>query len=144
MILNVNRGAMMSDETKLDPFDSADLYTCIQDEENIAHETPADAILELYEGTREIAPMVVYAFKRKTVDDEWVESEGANLSEKLIEDFEDEFGGENNPLSFAGLFASSVREALKDIAPYHCDQCGRREYSAEQVANILSSRSEKR
>lgn len=128
----------MSDETKPDPFDSADLFSCNQDDENITHETPEDAILELYEGTREIAPMVVYAFKRRTIDDNWIESEGANLSERLVEDFEAEFGRENNPLSFAGLFTSSVREALTDMAPSYCDQCGRREYSAKQVAEILA------
>lgn len=141
----------MSDETNIDlpdppspfepcdPFDSADLYVCVQEREEYVEETPEGAIREHcnFGYVPDGKPLIVYGFTRKVCDEEWIKSEALDLAEKLIEDFTEEFGGERCNVDLSSVFMDAVRDSVGDWEPFWCDPCGQREYSAAQVAEIL-------
>lgn len=132
----------MSDETKADPFDSADLYTCCEDAEEYDAETPEEAIRQYSTAgySQNAKPLIVYGRKRKTVTEEWITWEGQTLADRIVEDFQDEFGGDHGSTDFELLLTAAVRSAVEELSPFWCDPCGQREYSAEQVAEILGSK----
>jgi hypothetical protein len=80
--------------------------------------------------------LIVYGFTRKVVDSEWITFESGELADQLKEDFEEEFGGDHFNTDFGGVIEEAVRSAVEDLETYYCDASGKREYSAEQVAEI--------
>ena len=134
----------MTDKTK-DAFESADYYTVYKDAETFVAESPIEAILNYVEdGGEPGRSLVVYAHKRVRVDPGWPEEESAKIAETLSEDYDDEYGGGDEPIidgdrisEFRTIVSILIGHIVHRCPPWRCDPVGQRTYSPEEVAKIL-------
>lgn len=132
--------------TTPDPFDSADLYTCDDSpEEGLSAITPEEAIHDRAEELQDwTGEFTVYAHERRAVEKGWVESMALDLAEKLSEDYEDEFGGGDDPMidgvtqrTLATAFGPLIKAAITKHPPWQCEPVGQRTFTADEVRKIL-------
>jgi hypothetical protein len=138
----------MTDKTP-DPFDSADYYTPYGDAESFTAETVGDAIREhLSEGGTITAGVTLYAYKHIEVEPGWPEVEAERISEMLSEDYDNEYGGDDELIidadrltEFRAIASILIKYIVHCHPPQQCEPVGKRIYSPEEVAEILEGKS---
>lgn len=138
----------MIDKHKPDPFDSADYYSCNQDGEDLSHESPEEALAELLDlwghDMLANAPITVYAWKRKRLPVSWFGNEADFAVEFLVERWGEEYGDPEGDLpgpfddDFTAKLESLLREHVKPEHVWACERVGSREYSADELREMLA------
>jgi hypothetical protein len=137
-------------------YEDAAYYDCLGSE-RLEWETPEEAIVAQFEcclidgatidaEIKEAGPIIVTAYKRQSVGDDWIERMLTRVAEDVEERWDEDFG---DPEGDADNFAEEARELFKkELKPvlarliekadvWACDTCATREYSPEEVRVIL-------
>lgn len=137
-------------------FDHATYYDCMESE-RLEHESVEAAIEAYLDGWAEPdcdmvalikarSPIEVEAYERQEVSEDWIKSMAEDLFERFQESFAEDFGdpdGDYPDVDKEGLATAVplLTTALKGIVAHanvwHCDKCGSREYSAEEVEAMM-------
>lgn len=125
-----------------DAFDSADFYSCREDNEVLQDDNIEDAISNRIDALMRMHPdsITVYAFARIPVTEEWKRGAALRLVEHLEEWWSEEHGdpeGSDFPPDARAAMATSAR-AMVDalcgaVAPWRCRRCGERTYTIDEV-----------
>jgi hypothetical protein len=135
-------------------YENADLYDAVEDTEELAHATPAEALASYVEmcvhPAEEMAaailrrgPINIFAYKRMPVDDTWAAREAYRAAEMIAEDFDDEYMGDDHALGDEELKAleaalrTVITATFADVKPFQCEGCGDRTYSPEEVLALV-------
>lgn len=142
-------------ETKEDVFKTAKFFTADDGEERLTHTDPEDAIREHWDGTgadeegleeylQQYAPLEIYAFNPRVIDAKFEHAVALGLVDALVEPFAEEFGGEDHECfekedeeEMLKLLLPVVRLAAARCDVWACEQVAKREYSADELREIL-------
>lgn len=115
-------------------FDAATFYSLDPDAETLSHETASDALAE-HAPVR--CPATVYAWRRiPGPDAAWVSATTAMLVERLIELWDDEFGGPDDsdvPDGCETMVHGAVRRMVDATEVWRCERVAERTYTADEV-----------
>jgi len=145
----------MNDQPNTDLFDYANFYD-IGGHDNLDHETLNECIedhLDVYAEIGEslaatikrVCPITVKAFNRMEVDESWIKRLAGLLTERVAEDFSEDYGGPDGETEFTDAEIARqierlmpwLRETLSLATVWACEEVGRRTYSAEEVEAIM-------
>jgi len=111
----------MTDD-KPDPFESAEFYTCNEDQEILTLESWEEAIAEVVEdlnvdevlvaAIRRNGPITVYAHSRETVTDSFVERQAERALEHIAEDFGENYGERVLNISPDSIYTGALGAAI--------------------------------
>lgn len=145
----------MTDETSTDKFEGARFYDA-RDNEQLTHETPEEAIIELLEinldprdegnfnlesALADLCPVAVDAYVPDEVSDGELDSEAEYLADQLGEWWDEEWGDPDGDATEASpAVKAKLREALElfrsESRVWPCKQVASRSYSLEEVKKI--------
>jgi hypothetical protein len=138
----------MTDNT-ISAYGLADYYAVHKDAESFTAKSPTEAILDYAEegGVTDRA-LTVYAYNCKEVEPGWPEEEAEKLTDTLLEDYDDEYGGDDDPIidddrltEFRAIASILIKYIVHRNPPSQCEPVGKRIYSPEEVAEILEGKS---
>lgn len=134
---------MTAQTRKADPFYSADFYSIYDDAEELNHTTVEEAFWESMSHA-DGGPTTIYAWKRAPVSEEWIASEAIRLAESLSEDYEDEYGGGNDPMiddkaldRLGRAMRKIIEETISKCPAWQCSVISKKVYSQEEIAKII-------
>lgn len=127
-------------------FDRADYYDC-GDSEALCHETPEEAIADhvLTRYDSKVGAVTVTAYARAEFSDDVFRGVALRAADMFSEEFDEAY----NPQGEQGLpretvkaladqFLNAMRDAVRGVSIWRCEECGTRDYSPEDVAKIVA------
>lgn len=140
-----------------DSYVGADFYDCDESAERLSYDTEYDALERhlddlaekgdsLTDVARRLGEVTVYAWRRVPFDvAAWCEAEADSLADDVRERLADEFGGPDGEavfsraerLEIARSLAAELTRHLRHFAPWRCERCGERTYTADEVVALL-------
>lgn len=133
-------------------FDEADYYSCDELSEEFIDESVEETVAgridaesasgeTMRETIARIAPVTVYAFKRKPVEPAWIENTVGRLTDVLTEDWMDEFGdpeGDHAPQidEAATKLAEAVAVLVQKSDVWQCELVGEREFALDALLDM--------
>jgi hypothetical protein len=148
---------------KAKTFHTADYFSCDDSVCELSHECWDEAIAEHVDGwfdpqtpnkpideiIADMAPLTVYGWTRKKIEDTFGESCIDNMLESLDEDWHEEYGNPDGGCVFEGeekievtdKFYALMRECMKDVKPWSCDNDSEMVFEEEELTAILKEHS---
>jgi len=136
-------------------YESADYYDATDNPEHLTYSSPEEAIAYMLDGwvspERDIRDVIaehgactVVAWARKELSDADIMALAAQAADDFCERLDDEYGGPEYPLleaaelrALAEKLAPIFREAVEATTIWACEECGRREYTAEETEALM-------
>ena len=145
-------------------FDSADLFTCDDEPEDLTFESPEEAIeafvnmwaepdehigscagpapYDLPDLARRVGPVTVFAYRRRQVEDSWYQSVASRVVELIEEQWGEDYGDPDGDFEACPEAAEAkarawLRDLLRDAVSWRCECVAERTYSVEEIEELL-------
>lgn len=136
-----------------DPFDGADYYDVGDDIEDLQAESVEEALerwgdawqepgADTEQLIRQHAPVVVTAYRRRVVTEQYMKSFAYGLAEHLAEQFDQEFGDPDGHhlldiTDFCNDVLPLIRKTVERHSVWQCEKAGERTFEADEVVRML-------